>query len=293
MAMIRMWIKQLRIKHWIKNFFVLAPFLVGPRFGINEFFLQAIEGTILFCVMSSAVYLLNDVVDARSDMMHREKRLRPIASGKISPVVAGVICAGMALLSLGAAVALNFQFFLILCLYGINNVLYSLYLKRKTVLDVMSIALGFVMRIYAGGFLVDLQVTQWLIVCVFSLSLMMGFGKRRSEYEDLGEASKLTRKVNESYSIPKLNVLLASSGSIAIMAYMLYAVSPETKSIHGTDKIIFTTPFVVYCIYRFLLKVQEGDRGEPVELITRDRGFVLAGFLWLLSILFLVHRGNA
>jgi 4-hydroxybenzoate polyprenyltransferase len=239
--------------------------------------------------MSSAVYLLNDIVDMRADQKHPVKQHRPIASGRISPVLAGGVCAGMVILSLLGAIFLGLPFAVLLCLYAANNLLYSFFLKNKTVLDVMSIAIGFVMRIYAGGFLVDVEVSKWLVICVFSLSLMIGFGKRRSELEDLGEAARWTRIVNESYSIPKLNVLLGSSASITIMAYMLYAVSPETVILHGTDRIIFTTPFVVYCIYRFMLKVQEEERGEPVELILKDRGFVFAGLLWLVSILYLVH----
>lgn len=286
---LRCWSKAFRIKHWIKNFFVLVPFLIGDRFGFNDFLWRSVQGAFLFCVMSSAVYLFNDIVDVHSDRKHRKKMHRPIASGRISPVLAGFVSAGMVSLSLLFAAYLNLFFFLMLCLYGINNLLYSFFLKRKTVLDVMSIAIGFVMRIYAGGFLIDVEVTNWLVICVFSLSLTIGFGKRRTEYEDMGEEARMTRKVNESYSIPKLNVLLGSSASITILAYMLYAVSPETKLLHGTDKIIFTTPLVVYCIYRFMLKVQEGERGEPVELILGDRGFVFAGLLWLISMIYLVH----
>ena len=285
----KVWFQALRIKHWVKNFFVLAPFLLGAHFGLNEYLLRSLQGAFLFCIMSSAVYLLNDIVDMRADQKHPVKQHRPIASGRISPVLAGGVCAGMVILSLLGAIFLGLPFAVLLCLYAANNLLYSFFLKNKTVLDVMSIAIGFVMRIYAGGFLVDVEVSKWLVICVFSLSLMIGFGKRRSELEDLGEAARWTRIVNESYSIPKLNVLLGSSASITIMAYMLYAVSPETVILHGTDRIIFTTPFVVYCIYRFMLKVQEEERGEPVELILKDRGFVFAGLFWLVSILYLVH----
>ncbi|HLG23079.1 MAG TPA: decaprenyl-phosphate phosphoribosyltransferase [Candidatus Manganitrophaceae bacterium] len=285
---LKSWVQALRVKHWIKNFFVLAPFLVGPPFGINEFLFRAIEGTILFCLMSSAVYLFNDIVDLSSDRAHPEKRLRPIASGRISPAAAGSVSLLLFSISLFLAVFLGAPFLLILAAYAINNMMYTFYLKKKTVLDVMSIASGFVMRVYAGGFLVGIEITHWLIVSVFSLSLLLGFGKRRSEYEDLQEGARKTRKVHESYSIPKLNLLLGISASITIVTYMLYALSPETKA-RGADNIIFTTPFVVYCIYRFLLKVQEERRGEPVELILNDRGFVFAGLLWLVSILYLMH----
>ncbi|MDF0665641.1 MAG: decaprenyl-phosphate phosphoribosyltransferase [Nitrospira sp.] len=286
---LRCWLKALRVKQWVKNFFVLAPFLMGPQFGENEYLAKSILGALLFCLMSSAVYLLNDLVDVRADRQHPVKRHRPIAAGNISPVLAGVVASVMACVTLVGGAFLDLRFFAVLCLYVVNNLLYSFLLKEKTVIDVMSIAIGFVMRIYAGGFLIDVEVTNWLVVCVFALSLMIGFGKRRSELEDLGASAALTRAVNHSYSVQKLNMLVGSSASITILAYMLYSVSPETKALHGTDKIIFTVPLVVYCIYRFMLKVQEQHRGEPVEVIFHDRGFVLAGLMWLAAMLYLTH----
>lgn len=288
-ASMKVWFQALRVKHWAKNFFVLAPFLLGAQIGLNEGLLRSLEGAFLFCTMSSAIYLLNDIVDVSRDRKHPVKRYRPIASGKITPRQAASVCVALVAFSILAASGLGWPFFLILCLYGVNNILYSFYLKTKTVLDVMSIAIGFVMRVYAGGELAYVAVTNWLVVCVFALALMIGFGKRRAEIEDLGETAGQARSVNESYSIQKLNILLGSAASITIMAYMLYAISPETRVLHGTDKIIFTIPLVMYCIYRFLLKVQEEARGEPVELILGDKGFVLAGTLWLIAILYLMH----
>ena len=285
----RLWLEALRIKHWIKNFFVLAPFLIGPQFGFNQYLLWALCGTMLFAMLSSAVYLLNDIVDHPLDREHPEKRQRPIASGRISLSLARAVAFSLAALSLLLAFLVDVRFFLVLVAYGLNNLLYSYFLKNKTVLDVMSIAAGFVLRVYAGGFLVEVEITNWLVVCVFALALFMGLGKRRAEFTDLRDGAAKTRKVLESYTVPKLDLLLGVSASIAIVSYMLYAVSPETTELHGTDKLIFTTPFVVYCVYRFLLKVQEQGRGEPVKLILGDRGFLLAGSLWLASVLFLVH----
>ena len=286
---LRVWIKALRVKHWVKNFFVVAPFLTGTRFGFNEYLLLSISGAFLFALLSSAVYLFNDIIDAPSDRYHPSKRFRPIASGEISIVCAASVSLALLIASLGSASYLDRGFFLLLAAYGVNNLLYSLYLKRKTVLDVMSIAVGFVIRVYGGGFLIGIEITNWLVACVFALSLFMGFGKRRAEYEDLQDEACRSRKVHESYTIPKLNILLGISASVTIVTYMLYAMAPETKALHSTDKLIFTTPFVVYCIYRFLLKVQEEKRGEPTELILKDRGFILAGSLWLVSILYLTH----
>ena len=287
--MIRLWIQALRIKDWAKNVFVFLPFLIGPRFGLNEFLIKSLLGVILFGLMSSAVYVFNDIVDVRSDRLHPEKRSRPIASGRISIRLAGLFAFILLILSLVLAAFLDDKYFLTLCAYAANNLLYSFYLKQKTVLDVMSIAVGFVLRAYAGGFVIAIDITKWLLVCIFSLSLFLGFGKRRLEYEGLkGEAASI-RKVHESYSIPKLDLLLGTSGAITIVAYMLYTLAPETKALHGTDKIVFTTPFVVYCIYRYMLKVQEQRKGDLVKLIFRDKGFMLAGFLWIVLFVLLIH----
>ncbi len=288
--MIKLWFHALRIKHWAKNFFVFVPFLIGVKFGFNEYLIKSLAGVFLFCLMSSAVYLFNDIIDIQSDRAHPEKRLRPIASGQIAVPMALSVSISLLFLSLISALFLNVNFLFILVLYAVNNLLYSYYLKKKTVLDVMSIALGFVMRVYAGGFLIGIDITNWLVACVFTLSLFLGFGKRRAEYEDLKSEAAKTRKVHESYTIPKLDILLGISASITIVTYMLYTMAPETEALHGTDKIIFTTPPVVYCIYRYLLKVQEEGRGEgPVEIILKDRGFILAGCLWIISFMFLIH----
>lgn len=286
----KLWFEALRVNHWIKSFFVIAPFLVGPYFGVNEFLLKSLSGALVFAMLSSAVYLFNDIVDLPHDKGHPKKRLRPIASGQISLSLARTVAFAISLLALLLAFLLDLRFFVVLAAYGVNNLLYTYYLKSKTVLDVMSIAAGFVLRVYAGGYVIGIEITNWLVVCVFALSLFMALGKRRAEYGDLRDEAPRTRKVLEAYSIPKLNLLLGISASITIVTYMLYTVSPETAVLHGTDKLIFTTPFVVYCVYRFLLKVQEEGRGEPVKLILTDRGFLLAGSLWLVSVLLLVHK---
>ena len=154
----------------------------------------------------------------------------------------------------------------------------------------MSISAGFVIRTYAGGALIDITITHWMIACVFCLSLLLGFGKRRAEFENLQDEAIKTRKVNESYDIPKLNLLLGVSAGVTIVTYMLYSLAPETETLHNTDNIIFTTPFVVYCIFRYLLKIQEKERGSgPVEIILRDKAFCVAGLLWLSSLMYFIH----
>lgn len=284
-----LWLRALRLKHWTKTFFVVAPFLTGPRRGINEYLFLALAGALLFGLFSSAVYLFNDILDLQYDRRHPIKRSRPIASGQISVPRASAAALLLLVLSLGMGFLLEFRFFLVLLAYGANNFAYSLYLKKKTVVDVLSIAAGFVLRVLAGGYLIDLSVTHWLMASVFALAVMMGFGKRRGEYEELRDGAQTVRLVHESYSIPKLDLLLGISASVTIVTYMLYTMAPETIVLHGTDQLIFTTPFVVYCIYRFALKVQEGSGGDPAELILRDRGFTVAGLSWLGLLLYLTR----
>lgn len=286
---LRTWVRALRIRHWIKNFFVFIPFLVGTRFGWNPYLSKALLGVILFCLMSSAVYLLNDILDLESDRLHPEKRVRPMAAGLISVRAGIAVAAVLAAAALSVGWFFNFRFFLVLAGYAANNLMYSYYLKKKTVLDVISIAFGFVVRVYGGGFIIDIEITKWLVAAVFALSLFMGFGKRRSEYQDLKDEAVRVRKVHESYTVQKLDLLMGTSAAFTIVTYMLYSLAPETKALHGTDNIIFTTPFVVYCIYRFMLKVQEEKHGDTVEVMLKDKGFLIAGTLWLISLVCIVH----
>jgi len=196
----------------------------------------------------------------------------------------------LASLSLLISFQLHYYFFLCLLAYAINNVLYTFWLKNQAIIDIMSIAVGFVLRTYAGGFLVDVVVTNWMMASVFCLSLLLGFGKRRAEFEHLQDNAVMTRKVQESYDISKLNLLLGVSAGITIVTYMLYSLAPETKALHNTDNIIFTTPFVIYCVFRYLFNIQEKNRGSgPVEIILHDKAICLVGLLWLFSLLFIIH----
>jgi len=254
------------------------------------YLVKSVAGFFLFCLLSSAVYLFNDLIDIDSDRLHPEKKSRPIAAGEISIFQARSVSFLLASLSLLISFQLHHYFFFCLLAYAINNVLYSFWLKNITIIDIISIAVGFVLRTYAGGVLVDVVVTNWMIASVFCLSLLLGFGKRRAEFENLQDNAVMTRKVLKSYDISKLNLLLGVSASITIVTYMLYSLAPETKALHNTDNIIFTTPFVVYCVFRYLFKIQEKDRGSgPVEIILHDKAFCLVGLLWLFSLLIIIH----
>lgn len=286
---LKTWIRALRVKHWTKSFFVVAPFLASEKFGFNDDLFRALAGAGIFALAASAVYLLNDLRDRESDRIHPKKRHRPIASGRVSASAAVTVAVLLSATALGLGALLDTRFLVVLIAYAVNNVLYAVLLKEKTVVDVMSIALGFVLRIFAGGFAVDIEITQWLVACVFSLSLLLGFGKRRGEYEDLRERAAEVRLVHMSYTIPKLDLLLGISAAVTIVTYMLYTMAPDTTALHGTNDLLYTTPFVAYCIYRYTLKVQEGGGGDPVEVVFRDFGFLAGGTAWLVLFLYIIR----
>lgn len=281
-----------RPQHWAKNIFVLAPLLFSQSFSRPAAIVAGAMAFACFCLWSSAIYCLNDVLDAGADRQHPRKRERPVASGRLSVIF--VLGLGFALAGAAgflAVYALPIAFVLFGVAYLANSVAYCVRFKHKVIIDVLSIAIGFVIRLDAGCAAVAVQPTPWLIVCGFSLALLLGFGKRRLEIEALQEAVRY-RPALQSYSVDKLNILLGVASSICLMAYMLYTISPQTIELHKTDKLLYTVPFVAYGIFRYVFKVQEGKYDGPVEILLKDSKFMLNGLLWLLSIFAILYLGN-
>jgi 4-hydroxybenzoate polyprenyltransferase len=273
----------MRPKHWLKNVFVLAPlaFAAGPN-PITA--LPAVALAFLsFCLLSSAVYCFNDALDADRDRANPLKKHRPVAAGIIS------IPAAMAAAAVLAATAITIMAFwlpaavlLVGLLYLLNNLFYSILLKHHAIVDVMSIASGFVLRLIAGALAIPVLPSSWLIVCGFSLALLLGFGKRRAELMIL-DAVPQYRSTLEVYTPAKTDVLLAISASLTLLSYMLYTVAPDTQRLHGTANLVYTVPFVAYGIFRFIFKVHEGRADGPVEILASDKVFALNGILWIVS----------
>ena len=182
-------------------------------------------------------------------------------------------------------------FLLISGLFLANGFAYSIFLKHRVIIDVLSIALGFVLRIIAGCYAIDVQPTSWLLVCGFSLALLLGFGKRRLEVTGLEQADEY-RSTLLSYNTDKLNLLLGITSSLCLISYMLYTVSPQTLQLHGTDALIYSVPFVAYGIFQYLFKVQEGGYDGPVELLSQDSIFVINGALWLITVISILYFLN-
>jgi 4-hydroxybenzoate polyprenyltransferase len=287
-------VRLLRGRQWIKNGFVFAALIFGARLQDAASVRQAVWTFLSFCLVASAVYTVNDWFDRNEDRRHPVKRMRPLASG----VVPGAAAAGLAACLLLAAAGIllaagNAAVAALEAAYFVINVFYSFALKRVVLLDAFVIAAGFVMRVLAGAFAVDVAASHWLLLCMFLLALFLGFAKRRSELEVLKEIGSHHRPVLGEYSaalLIQLNVILCSA---TVVCYALYTVSPETVARLGTDHLIYTVPFVLYGLFRYLYLVEitrEGD--NPSALLLRDRPLLASVALWL-AVCVLVIYGPA
>jgi 4-hydroxybenzoate polyprenyltransferase len=273
-----------RPEQWPKNLWVLAPLLFTPPSWQPAPIFLALLGTACFCLWSSSVYCFNDVLDAESDRCHPRKRVRPIPAGQVSIRLALAAAVILAVGALGlAATLLPLALVFWASLYLANSALYSVSFKHHTIIDVMSIAIGFVLRLLAGCSALGVGPSSWLLVCGFSLAMLLGFGKRRLELDGM-EQPKAFRATLQYYDVPKLNMLLTSTASLCLVSYMLYTVSPQTIELHHTDKLVYTIPLVAYGIFRYLFKVQDGQHDGPAEVLLKDRIFALTGLLWVLTV---------
>ena len=281
-----------RPKEWLKNLFVLAPVIFSESFHLKAFLTTGLA-VVCFCLWSSAVYLFNDIVDAEADRSHPRKRHRPIAAGRITPATA----AGLAMTLTGLGILLSLlllpRLFLIFgLLYLGNSLAYCLWLKHRIIVDVLVIGIGFVIRLLAGCAAVGVEPSSWLVVCGFSLALVLGFGKRRAEVANLEQTSEY-RPLLKVYNTQKLDTLLGIGCSVCLLSYMLYTIDPETIRLHGTRYLLYTVPFVAYGLFRFVFKVQDGEGDGPVEILTGDPIFALNGLLWLAAVVVILTLKSA
>lgn len=278
----------MRPEHWVKNLFVFIPAFFAARLFDPVVFEHAMLGFAAFCCIASAVYVLNDMVDAVEDRNHPDKQRRPIASGAISKRKAVFILA--ALLGLGSFLAalLHPAALIITLLYFIINIFYSFSLKHIALIDISLIGLGFLLRVFMGGVVTGVAVSQWLIVLTFLLALILGLAKRRGEYV-IAMGGLSFRKSLEGYNLPFLDVAMVVCSTVAIVAYLMYCFSPEVTSRIGSDKIFYTAFFVVLGILRYLQLTMVFNKTEsPTRALLRDSflQIVLLGwigsFVWLL-----------
>lgn len=288
--MFRALLAALRPAQWTKNLFVLAPAVFAHRLENPALLTQAAVAFLAFCAASSSVYLFNDLVDREQDRLHPVKRHRPIASGALSASVARWVAAALLLASLGASWKLGPAFLALLGTYLLLNVLYTLRLKHIVILDVMSIASGFVLRVAAGAEAIAVEVSDWLLLATTFVSLFLAFSKRRHELLLLQDQASQQRRVLDHYSPVFLDQMINVSTASTVLCYALYATDPTTQDRLGTRYLIATLPFVLFGIFRFLyLLYQRPGSRNPTETILFDLPFLANGLLWGGLVLALIY----
>ncbi|WP_018871994.1 decaprenyl-phosphate phosphoribosyltransferase [Thioalkalivibrio sp. ALJ16] len=284
--MLQSLIKLLRPHQYIKNGFVFLGVVFAHEWGEADTVLAASLTFLAFSAMASAVYVLNDIVDVEADRRHPTKCRRPIASGAIAVPTAWVIFAVAVVLALALAALVSTWVIALITIYLVLNVAYSWSLKHIVILDVFSIAAGFMLRILAGTLGLGIEPSQWLLLCGLMLTLFLGFAKRRAELADVrierGETGEGARRVLDDYSVSLLDQFIAISAACTVLAYGLYTVSAETIALHGTDGLIYTLPFVIYGIFRylFLLHARGGGNDTSRDLVT-DPHLLATVAVWL------------
>lgn len=289
--MLKALIQSMRLRQWPKNAFVLAALVFDRQLSLSHLtpLARSLAAMFLFCLVSSSVYLINDILDVQADRNHPVKKNRPIASGRLPIPVAVVAAALMVVLSIPLAYFLSPALGLILLGYFLLNLAYSNWLKHIPLIDVLVIAAGFVLRVGGGVVVISVQrFSPWLYVCTTLLALYIGFGKRRAELTLLNENANSHRRVLEGYNLPFLDQLITIVSSTTILAYSLYTFS--AVNLPDNHTMMLTIPFVIYGIFRYLYLVQvKQEGGAPEEMLLTDRPLQIDIALWGLTILALFY----
>lgn len=284
-------LEAMRPRQWSKNVFVLAGIVFAGRLFDRAAELRVLAAFAVFCAAASAVYLANDVADRASDAHHPQKKLRPVASGRLSPGVAGTAAVALAAAALAGAAALNRATLAIVAAYLLSTLAYSFALKRVFLLDVMIVAAGFVLRAAAGAACIDAEISPWLLTCSFLLALFLALGKRRAELVLLGADASDHRAALGHYSVPLVDSWLTALSGAAIVSYALYTQSPRTVEHFGTTNLLYTLPFVIYALFRYQHHVVREDAGgDPGLLLITDRGLWISLLGWAATAALVIYR---
>ena len=279
-----------RTHQYVKNGFVWLPLFFGYKLGDWQALLNTMGAFLSFCLAASSVYVINDLVDVAEDRQHPIKNQRPLPSGKLNTVQALLFLVLLLFSSWAIALILkNQNFFIILAAYFVLNIGYSFCLKHVAIVDVVCIALGFVLRILAGGAAANIPISHWIVTMAFLLAMFLAFAKRRDDCI-LSKTGRNTRKCIESYNLEFISISMAVMASVIIVAYILYTVSADTIKSHGTDKLYFTGFWVIVGVLRYLqITFVEERTGSPTEIFLQDRFLQATIFLWITSFFVLLY----
>ncbi|HWR59596.1 MAG TPA: decaprenyl-phosphate phosphoribosyltransferase [Thermodesulfovibrionales bacterium] len=276
MQVLKDYFSLLRPAHWIKNFFLFAaPFFGGALFS-EATFSMALPAFLTFSLCASAGYILNDVSDAESDKLHHEKKKRAVASGSIRKENAWILAVFLGVFSLVMALKISLTFLFFVLLYFSIQLTYSFYLKHIPIVDIFCISSGFVIRVLAGGVAFHVQVSQWLLVTMFMISLVLAAGKRIGEINTLNDKAEEHRKSLTFYSSAMLDEILIVASAASLIAYALY-------TIEQFHRLVFTVPIVTFGLFRYLLLSKQG-LGDPTDAMIRDKWLASTVVIWLMVV---------
>ncbi len=287
-------IRLLRPVHWVKNVFVFAALIFGRRLlgPVDEALVVLARAVGAFCCFSlaaSAIYVVNDIMDRRTDSIHPERRNRPIASGQVTVSAATTIALVCMTVAVVGSCLLSWRLAGIIVGYMVLMVVYSLWLKHVMILDCVIIATGFCLRAVAGAVVVEVSISPWLVICTFALCLFLAFSKRRGEIAQLQANSEAFRQTLGEYTPELLAHMLDVTSVLAVVCFLLYAMDYRTKELFGTNDLVYTAPLVLYCIFRLSALTQKGVYSDPVRLIMHDRPFQAGIILWVLLCVGIVY----
>jgi 4-hydroxybenzoate polyprenyltransferase len=278
------YIRLLRPRQWLKNVFVFAGLIFSRQFINPESIERSVLAFVIFSILSSSGYIINDVLDFQEDKAHPVKSRRPIAAGKVQRGRAVLLAAILLALSLTGAHLLGNSFLYVCLVYILLMISYSLGIKNIVILDVLFVAVGYVLRAIAGAVVISVEISSWLLLCTLLIALFLAISKRRTEIVLLGERATKHRKILSQYSLALLNQMIAIVTAACIVAYCLYTLAPETVGKFGTRNLIFTIPFVIYGIFRYLyITFQRVETDIPERVLLRDLPLQLCLLGWIVS----------
>jgi 4-hydroxybenzoate polyprenyltransferase len=283
-------LESLRPQQWVKNGFVFAALIFSRSLTDWHRIPRVAIAALLFCLISSATYLFNDILDAAEDRNHPAKRMRPVASGRLSVQAAASTATLLAAASLTGAWILDRHFFLVVACYAGINLLYSWLLKRVALLDVFVVASGFVLRVISGGVVIHVELSPWLIVCTTLLALFLALSKRRHELVLLGNNASIHRVTLANYSPYFLDQLIGIVTASTVMSYALYTLSHDVQVKFPGKRLELTIPFVLFGIFRYLYLVHQNEEGgNPTRLLFTDPVLLSVVLIWAASVIFIIY----
>ncbi len=284
------YVQLIRPSHWVKNLFVFAPLVFSLNLLKVHEVLANVAAFFAFCIAASSVYVFNDIHDKKSDVNHPLKKKRPIASGRISEKEAWMFLCTLIAGAIFSSLYVSLQTMVVITFYIVMNILYTLMLKEIVIIDVMVIAIGFILRIMAGSTATHVFLSNWMLLTTFSISLFIGFSKRRYEIVSLGDKARDHRKVLAKYEEKFVDEMITATVATTIVFYSLYTIDTQVVRKFGTSHLVFTVPFVVYGLFRYLYVIHvKGKGGDPVEIVLKDVGIISAVVGWFVAVILLIY----